>query len=421
MLLLSRFRPHLARWERNLWAIVAAEILALLAFGASNVLIPYYIQQLGITDPKAVGAWTGAYQSAGGISFAIFTPIWGAVGDRYGRRLMLLRAMAATAIILAIMGLARNPTQLLLLRLIQGCVTGTPAAASALVATDAPKERLAYSLGLLQTSVWVGASLGPMVGGYVGDAFGYRSTFFASSLVLLVALGLVISLVREPEGSAARAAQARRQSALRSFRELLGSRFLLLLIGLAMAVNLVSSLVSPVLPVFIQELVADKGRLASTAGTISGLSALSAAISALVVGRLADRIGHVRVLLVCALGMTLLYLPEALAPVALVLGAALAAQGLFRGGIGPSLNAMVVGYAPEDKIGAALGLTNSAFSVGFAVGPLLGAGLLALTSTRAVYLLAGALSAVVTLGLLLGQRLMASRALDHVDPTREAA
>ena len=73
-------RLRLEPWQRNLWAIVAAEVMALLSFQASFILIPYYIQELGITDVAQVAAWTGAFQSIGAIGFTIATPIWGALG-----------------------------------------------------------------------------------------------------------------------------------------------------------------------------------------------------------------------------------------------------------------------------------------------------------------------------------------------------
>ena len=140
-----------------------------MAFHAALILVPYYIQQMGISDTRAVSSWTGAYQAVGAVAFAIATPLWGTLGDRYGRKLMLVRAMIATTVVLVLMGLARTPGQLLIMRVIQGFFTGTPAAASALVAVDAPKKRLAYSLGLVQTAVFVGSSLGPMLGGYVAE------------------------------------------------------------------------------------------------------------------------------------------------------------------------------------------------------------------------------------------------------------
>lgn len=113
-------RPGVQPWQRNLWAIVVAEVMALLSFRASFVLIPYYLQDLGVRDVAQVAAWTGA------IGFAIATPLWGALGDRHGLKPMLLRAMFATSLVLAGIGIVRTPTQLMALRVVQGFFTGTP-------------------------------------------------------------------------------------------------------------------------------------------------------------------------------------------------------------------------------------------------------------------------------------------------------
>lgn len=390
-------RLNLQPWQRNLWVIVVAEVMALLSFQASFILIPYYIQELGITDVAQVAAWTGAFQSLGAIAFAISTPIWGALGDRYGRKVMLVRAMFATSFALAAIGFARTPTQLMVLRVVQGCFSGTPAAASTLVATGSPKNRLAFALGMVQTSVFVGSTVGPMLGGYIGDAFGYRATFFSGAALALVASVLVLVVVREPEESAAIAAQARSESPLAGFRGILVSPGLSTLIAMVFSVGLTYGLLGPALPIFIQQLVGSRDRIASVAGTVTGVGAFTAAVSAMIVGRVSDRLGHRRTLLTCSVGMGLLYFPQALVRSATALGAVRGLQGLFQGGISPSLSAMVVNLAPKDKTGAALGLSTSAQSIGFAIGPVLGALFVATTPITTVFYVAGIVFALVTI------------------------
>jgi DHA1 family multidrug resistance protein-like MFS transporter len=393
---LARSSP-LVPWQRNLWSTVIAELLTLLGFTSGSILVPYYVQQMGVTGLRQVGAWTGAYQSAGAVAFALATPIWGALGDRYGRKLMLVRAMGSAAMVLALMGLARTPTQLMILRVIQGCLTGTPAAASALLATGTPRERLGYALGLLQTSVLVGSSVGPMFGGYIADALGYRAAFYVAAVVVFAATLLVLLAVREPVESTVASAQARRENPLAGFRSLLRLPRLVLLIGLVLVINLTYGLLGPVLPLYIQQLVTNPSRLASTAGTISGIAAFTGAAAALIIGRLSDRLGHRRVLLSCLGGMTLLYFPQALARSATMLGFFLGLQGFFQGGLSPSTSALVVGSAPKEKVGAALGLSSSASSTGYALGPILGALVMGATTPRTVYFIAGGIFTLVTL------------------------
>jgi DHA1 family multidrug resistance protein-like MFS transporter len=310
-----------------------------------------------------------------------------------------VRAMIATTLVMGLTGLVRSPGQLLVVRAFQGFFTGTPAAASALVATGSPRERMAFALGMVQTALFVGSSLGPMMGGYVADAYGYRAVFYVGALIYVVCLLLVLVLVTEPIESVAVAARARMESPVSAFSSIVSVRSVAMLIALTLVVNLTFGLIGPVLPIFIQQLVTNPERLASTAGTISGVAAFSAAVAALVIGRLSDKIGHRRVLLACGAGMGLMQVPQAFARSALSLGLLRTAQGLFQGGIAPSSSAILVDRASKERAGAALGLSTSASGVGSAIGPLLGAALLAITSTRVVLLISAALFFAVTLAL----------------------
>jgi MFS family permease len=119
--------------------------------------------------------------------------------------------------------------------------------------------------------------------------------------------------------------------------------------------------------------------------------------------------------LICAIGVGVLFVPQGLAPTATFLGVFVAMQGLFRGGIGPNMSAMIVEHIPKAKTGAGLGLSNSAGSVGFAVGPMIGAAMMAGTSMRAVFFFAASLYALVIVAMaLLARRPESHAAVDEV-------
>ncbi|MGI6381552.1 MAG: MFS transporter [Anaerolineae bacterium] len=391
-------RPPATGWQRNLWVIAIAELLTLMAFQASFVLIPYFIQELGVTDLRAVADWTGAFQSVGAISFAISTPIWGMLGDKYGRKLMLVRAMIATTVVLLLLGMVRTPTQLLILRVLQGCTTGTPAAAQALVATAAPKKQLAYALGIIQTALYAGMSLGPMLGGLTADWLGYRSTFFMAALLCLIALLVTAILATEPERDQEEspAALARGRE---GWRALLRSPVAATLIGLVLVVNLAYGLVGPALPIRVQELVANPERVASVAGVVTGATALTGALAAMLIGRLGDRLGYQRILAICVVGAGVLFVPQAFVGTTLLLGLLRAIQGLFQGGLAPTLAATLVSNGPRGREGALLGLSSSASSIGGAIGPALGAIAMRSMTAGSVFLLPALAMAAVAAAL----------------------
>src|SRR5437660_9651696 len=201
-----RFRPpppsHVSgllspSWQTSLYVICVAQATAMLAFGFVLPFLPLYLKEIGVSPESAVVFWSGALVTSTGVSLAIFSPIWGALADRHGRKLMVLRAMLIGGLIIALMGLVQNVEEFLVLRVLQGMFTGTIAAATALVATIVPRDRLAASMGQLQTSVYVGIAAGPVLGGLIAQAVGIRGTFFVAGAMLAVSGLLVWQFVHE--------------------------------------------------------------------------------------------------------------------------------------------------------------------------------------------------------------------------------
>src|SRR5215471_12479778 len=129
-------------WRRNLAALWFAQFTAIFGFSFAFPFLPVYLRQLGLHDTGQLALWSGLAGGASGAALAIMSPIWGVLADRYGRRAMLLRAMVGAGITVGLMGFARGPIDLVLLRLIQCATSGTVPAATALVASGTPRHRL---------------------------------------------------------------------------------------------------------------------------------------------------------------------------------------------------------------------------------------------------------------------------------------
>ena len=123
--------------------------MAIVGFTVVFPILPLYVQELGVQGEREVRIWAGVVFSTHAVTMAIFGPIWGALSDRYGRKVMVERAMFGGALLMTLMGFAQNVEQLALLRTLQGMLTGTVTAATTLVATTAPRERVGYALGML--------------------------------------------------------------------------------------------------------------------------------------------------------------------------------------------------------------------------------------------------------------------------------
>jgi DHA1 family multidrug resistance protein-like MFS transporter len=383
-------------WQRNLFVIWFAELVAVVGFTVVTPLLPLYVPELGVQDEQEIRIWAGAVFSVHAVAMAIFGPIWGALSDRYGRKLMVERAMFGGAVLIGLMGLAQNVQQLAFLRALQGALTGTITAANALVATAAPRERAGYALGMLQMAVYIGASVGPFVGGLVADSLGYRAAFFVTGVLLLSAAVGVLLFVREefqpvsPSVNGQTAVGAggpglhRRMWA--RLAPVIGSASLLGVMGIRFLMWLGTGLLGPVLPLFIQEIAPAGARIASITGVVSGVGAAAGAVGALGLGRIGDRMGYRRVLVGCAVGSAVCYVPQYFVNDPGWLFPLQAGTGLAMGGILASLSASLAQLSPEGQEGIVYGVDASVISVANAIAPMTGSALAVWLGLRAPFL-----------------------------------
>ena len=385
-------------WQRTLYVIWFAELVAVAGFTVVNPILPLYIRQLGIQGEQEVRIWAGVVVSAHAVTMTVFGPIWGALSDRYGRKVMIERAMFGGALLIALMGLARNVQQLVLLRVVQGAVTGIIAAANALVAATAPRERAGYALGLLQMAFYVGASAGPLLGGVVSDTFGYQTAFWVTgALLILAGLGVLFFVKEEfrPVMPAVEKHEATHPGSLTTggrvwsrLAPVLGSAPLLVVLGMRLLTRLGVRLTGPVLPLFVESIAPAGTRVASLTGLISGVNAAAGAVGALWLGRLGDRVGYRGILVTCTLVSAVCYVPQAFVDVPGWLLPLQAGAGLAMGGILASISASLARLAPQGQEGIVYGVSSSAMSMANAVGPMAGSALAAWLGLREPFLFA---------------------------------
>ena len=399
-------------WRQNTRAIWFAELVAIIGFTVVTPILPLYIRELGVTGEKQVSIWSGVVFSAQAVTMAIFGPIWGALSDRFGRKVMVERAMFAGAGVMTLMGLARSPQELALLRALQGALTGTVTAATALVASCTPDDKAGYALGTLQMAVYLGASAGPLVGGLVGDTLGYRSAFFLTGALLVAAALGVLVFVREPAQTGTNADSSTRASGrgkgfharvLSHLSPVLASAPLLSVLGTRLILRLASRLTRPTLPLFVESIAAPYTRIATMTGIISGANALGGAIGGRYLGQLGDRVGYRLILVICALASALCYAPQSLVGQPMWLIPLQAAAGLAMGGILASISASLAALAPRGREGIVYGVDASVVSVANIIGPMTGSSLAALFGLRLPFV---ATAAVFGLGGIVALRLL---------------
>lgn len=383
-------------WKRNLYVIWAAELVAIAGFSFVFPFLPFYVQELGITELHQVELWSGLLFAAHAIPMGIFAPIWGLLADRYGRKVMVQRSMFGGAVVLAAMGFAQNVQQLIILRMIQGTLTGTVAAATTLVASSTPRNQSGYALGLLQMAVWSGASVGPLLGGIVADSWGYRAAFWATGVLLFLAALMVSRFVNEDFKPPLREKDSPDTGFWDGLKLVVRDRSLLSIFSIRAIVRTAVRMLGPVLPLFIQSLVPTATRIASLTGLVSGVQAATSAVGAVTLGRASDRLGYRRVLLFCTAAVAVLYVPQFLVTDPWQLLVLQGALGLMMSGVLASISALLANLAPEGHQGAVYGVDASVVSIANAVGPMLGATVAATMGLRAPFLLAAGAFALAT-------------------------
>lgn len=353
-------------WQRTLYACWIAQLFSIIGFSFVSPFIPFYVRDLGVTGQANVAIWSGLIVFATGITQAIFAPIWGGLADRYGRKMMVNRAMFGGAIVMTLMGLVGNVWQLFGLRALQGALTGTVVASTTLVAAVTPNKRMGYSLGMMQVAVLMGVTIGPLVGGLMADAWGYRIPFYASGAMLLIG-GLIVHFLAYENFCPPDRETAQNHGLHKAF----GRGGLFALLAAFFTISIAGSFVGPIFPLLVEH-ISDTDRIATTAGGLMAISGLAAGLSALVVGLLGDRVGHKPVLVVCTIGAAVFSAPHAIAQTVSQLAVLRLGTGAMRGGTAPALNAIVGRAVSSDTYGRAFGLTRVADALGMAFGPLLG-------------------------------------------------
>lgn len=377
----------MSMWKRNL--IVCWFGMFVTGVGMSQIapVLPLYIKHLGVDNADSVAQFSGI---AFGITFivsAIFSPIWGLAADRFGRKPMLLRASLGMAIVISCMGFAPNVYVLIALRLLQGTITGYSTACTTLIATQTDKEHAGYALGTLSTASIAGALLGPTIGGFIAESMGLQSSFFVTGGLMLVAFNTTALFVKE--------SFHREDKKTLSIKEVWSSvpekslTLTLFVTFFILTVALYS--VEPIITVYVTQLSKSASHVALLAGMTFSASGLANIIAAPRLGKLSDRIGAQKVILVALIAAGLLFIPQAFVQNPWQLMGLRFLLGLAAGGLIPSVNILVKKITPDALTGRVFGFNMSAGYLGTFAGSVLGGQVAAWFGIRDVFFITSVL------------------------------
>ena len=177
--------PSSATRRAGLLALGLATLLPMLGGSLANMVLPALGQVFAV--PFASVQWVLVAYLLG---ITCLTVVAGRLGDRFGRRRLLLWGMVLFALASLLCALAPTIGWLIAARVLQGAGAACMLSlALAMVGQLVPPERRGWSMGLLGTLSACGTALGPSFGGLLIDGFGWQAPFLLLVPLSLLALG----------------------------------------------------------------------------------------------------------------------------------------------------------------------------------------------------------------------------------------
>ncbi len=381
-------------WKRNLFFVWLSQILSLAGFGSVIPFIPLYMRNvLGVMDDGERGLWVSAFYFGGQLSFCISMPIWGTLADRFGRRVMLLRANLVTALLFPLMAYAPSVFWLVVVRFVMSIFSGTVNAAQTLVGSTTPEEHQGFALGSLSSALWSGNMIGYMVGGLVVDRFGYTPAFYSGGAMLLAAGLIVLFFVKDdfvPRPVSIPSVKAEKVPF--AWRRIFPSfgRVIWMMLFLFIFLGFVRKFDDPFVAIQV-ELIHGPGRAAFWTGIICAGAAISGVFSGVVLGWLCDKFSTEKIAIPATLLSGLLLIPQGMATNLWVFGGARFLNYFFAGGLDPVFLTIMSRVTPPEKRGSVFGWGASAKVGGSLFSSLLGGFIIYHFGVRWIFYLGGIL------------------------------
>ena len=375
-------------WRRNMYVCLFGSFTNVTAMTLLLPFLPLYVEQLGITGHAAIVQWSGIAYGITFLGAGVMAPVWGKVADLYGRKLILMRACLAMAVCMSLIGVAQDIWQLVALRLLAGILGGYASGAVVLVATQTPREHSGWALGTLSTGVMAGTLLGPLIGGTLPGLIGLRQTFFLAGGVIFLAFLATVVLVHEDRRPRVAGAPRVGGSAWAMIPD---RRPVVAMLSTAMLLMLANMSIEPIITVYVGQLMPAGGDVVFTSGLVMAASAIGSVLAAARLGRLADRIGHRRLIAGCMLACGITLIPQAFVTQSWQLIGLRFLMGISLAGLLPAIAATIRHTVPQGAAGTILGYNTSAQYAGQVLGPLAGGFVGGHVGMRAVFIVTAAI------------------------------
>ena len=375
-------------WFVNLLVCTAGSFTTIVAMTLLLPFLPIYVEEIGVTGHAAIVQWSGVAYGATFFTAALTAPLWGRLGDLYGRKLMLIRASLGMAVAMSLTGMAENIWQLVAVRLLTGLLGGYASGSMILVAAQTPRAKSGWALGVLSSGILAGNLVGPLIGGVLPPLIGIRATFWLSGAAIFASfLATVFALREKPRPRESRASASRGL-----WGRIPDRRPVVAMLATGLLLTFALTSIEPIITVYVA-LFAPPDQVTFVSGLAMSAGALGGVLSSARLGRLADRVGHWRIVILSLAAAAILLIPQALVVASWQLVALRFLMGAALGGLAPGITSVIRHSAQETIAGGLLGWSVSVQYVGQVLGPLAGGFVGGHIGMRAVFLGTAALMA----------------------------
>ena len=376
-------------WKRTVYISLVCVFCT--AFGVSQLapILPLYFHDLGVQTPEAMSLWSGLATGATYIIVCLAAPFWGRVADKKGRKITLIRSSFGMALCNALIAFQTTPEGVVLIRLIQGLVSGFYSASITLIASETPIERTGWALGLLASANLAGSLIGPLLGGYIADTVGIRNDFIIVGTLMGLAGVLATIFIHEnyvPKPNPEKLSIRKLKEQIPEFNSIVA----LCVASFIYAICIMS--LQPVISVYIKGIVpSDTENLAFIAGAVFSAMGIAQLMSSSPLGKLVDKIGPRKVLVVSLIYVGVLNIPQSYVSDVYQLAIIRFLQGFGLGGMLPALNTYLSSKTPREFTGQVFSYNQSCLFFGYFLGSVGGASLMAWLGFTTLFWVSGGL------------------------------
>lgn len=380
-------------WRRNLWVLSIAVMLSGSSYTMVIPFLPLYLLDIGVSQ-NDVNVWSGIIFSVSFLVSALMAPYWGRCADQSGKRRMVMRAGFSLAFVYFLGAFVRNPMELLIVRILQGFASGFVPASMAIIASSVPKEKMGFSLGIMQTTLLIGGILGPLLGGSFSHFFGMRLSFVIAAGIIFLGTAGVGIFVKEPVNNE----PPSEGSIMDDLRMAFGNKKLVEMLLLLFGAQMISMTLQPLITLYVAQLQGTMEGVALTAGIIYSLAGMAGAMSAPTWGKLGQQKGFIKILVIAFIGAGIFNMGQFFVNTIYQFSVLQFFFGLFIVGVYPAINTIAVNSTDKAFQGRIFGLTTTANQLGSMVGPLIGGMISSWLGIRPVFLFTG--SSLIIIGLI---------------------